>query len=84
MAILEITSVAKSIGGSCASGTGSAMVGGFIGGSLRFGKGGSKMTGLTAFTTVASGKAKALAGRGIKRAGKLAIRGVKNRLRGKK
>jgi type IV secretion system protein VirB6 len=34
MALLEVVGLAKSIGGSCTTGTGSAMVGGFISGSL--------------------------------------------------
>ncbi|NSL19584.1 type IV secretion system protein [Tatlockia micdadei] len=34
MGLLEITGIAKSIGGACSTSTGSAMVGGFIGGAL--------------------------------------------------
>lgn len=34
MALLEVTSIAKSIGGACSTSNGSAMVGGFIGGAL--------------------------------------------------
>ncbi len=82
MAILEVTNVAKGIGGSCSSGTGSAMVGGFLGSALRFGKSGSKMTGLTKLASMAAGSAKQAAGAGLKRAGSAAMRGVQKRLRG--
>lgn len=83
MAILTITGVAKGIGGSCStSGTGSAMVGGFMGSALGLSKGISKLTGLTKATQKASGFAKNAAISGMKRAGGSAMSGIQKRLRG--
>ena len=83
MAILAVTGVAKGIGGSCStSGTGSAMVGGFMGSALGLSMGASKWTGLTHVTQKASGFAKEAAMKGMKRAGGSAMRGIQKRLRG--
>lgn len=83
MAILAVTGVAKGIGGSCStSGTGSAMVGGFMGSALGLSKGASKLTGLTRFSEKASNYTKKAATQGLKRAGSVAMRGIQNRLRG--
>lgn len=85
MAILEITTVAKGIGGACSSGTtGSAMMSGFVSSALGFSQGASKMTGLNQATRRLAGSAKQVAGRGMTRAGMAAMRGVQNRLRGGK
>ncbi|EEZ95949.1 type IV secretion system protein [Legionella longbeachae] len=45
MAILEVTGIAKSIGGTCSTSNGSAMVGGFIGGALGASRTGQTMGG---------------------------------------
>ena len=83
LAILEVTGVAKGIGGSCStSSTGSAMVGGFLGSALGMSKGLSKMTGLTKLMSMGTGAAKQAAGKGVKRAGSAAMRGIQKRLRG--
>ena len=81
-AILEVTAIAKSIGGSCCTGSGSAMVGGFMGSALRMSKGASKMTGLTKLMSLGGGAVKNAAGKGMKRAGSAAMRGIQKRLRG--
>ena len=83
LAILSITGIAKSIGGSCStSGTGSAMVGGFLGSALNMSKGASKVTGLTKLMSKGAGVARSATGKGMKRVGTTAMRGIQKRLRG--
>lgn len=83
MAILYVTGIAKGIGGSCStSGTGSAMVGGFMGSALGVSMGVSKWTGLTKATKNAAGFSKEAGMRAIKRAGGSAMQGIQKRLRG--
>lgn len=87
MALLEVTCIAKSIGSSCSTGHGSAMVGGFLGGAL-----GASQSG----KSLGSGT-KNLAGKGIKAVQSLAtspagqkilhgagsvMNNIQNRLRG--
>lgn len=83
MALFEVTSIAKSIGGSCSSGGGSAMMGGFIGGAMgaaSAAKSGGSNTkqlagkGLNAVKSIAGGPAG--------QAAMSAMKGIQNKLRG--
>jgi type IV secretion system protein VirB6 len=83
MLILEITNVAKGIGGACASsGSGSAMMGGFMGAALGMTKNATRMTGMNKALRLVAGGTKQAAGNGMKRAGMALQRGIQKRLRG--